>query len=176
MEKLVQRNKLLKKVKELYNQNVIYQISFEKLKEERITIENIQTEKNIELNTEIINWFEQNLLINNRVEFVNCTIYIYMKDGSYGSVTLRINSENLLNINWFSTNCNSNDKYYIDYLLLLGKIAENVKLIETQFFIWNEKNNEIRNLSKEKNLMFYQINNLITENIKQIEKINKKLN
>jgi hypothetical protein len=99
-----------------------------------------------------------------------------MKDGSYGSVTLRINSENLLNINWFSTSCNSNDKYYIDYLILLGKIAENVKLIETQFLIWNEKNNEIRNLSKEKNLLLYQINSQITENIKQIEKINKKLN
>jgi hypothetical protein len=176
MENLVQRNKLLKKVKELDNQNSIYQLSFDKLNEEITKIVNIQTEKYNKLDTEITNWFEQNLLINNRIEFVNCTIYIYMKDGSYGSVTLRINSENLLNINWFSTSCNSNDKYYIDYLILLGKIAENVKLIETQFLIWNEKNNEIRNLSKEKNLLLYQINSQITENLKQIAKIYKKIN
>jgi hypothetical protein len=59
---------------------------------------------------------------------------------------------------------------------LLGKIAENVKLIETQYLIWNEKIEEIRKLSKEKNIMLYQIQYQISENNEQITKINKKLN
>jgi hypothetical protein len=176
MENLLKKNKLESKVKELEKQNSIYQFSLDKLNEEITSIEHIQSEKYTELDNEITHWFHENLNINNRVEFTSCNIYIYMKDGSYGSVTLRINRENLLNINWFSTSCNSTDIYYIDYLKLLGKIAENVKLIETQYLIWNEKIEEIRKLSKEKNIMLYQIQYQISENNEQITKINKKLN
>ena len=68
MENLVQRNKLLKKVKEIEKQNSIYQLSFDKLNEEITKIVNIQTEKYNKLDTEITNWFEQNLLINNNMD------------------------------------------------------------------------------------------------------------
>jgi hypothetical protein len=108
------------------------------------------------------------------MEFGYGNLYIYCLESNFDSLTLRLDSDNKLSINWFSTTCNSENHAMRNYLGILGAIGCNMEEIESEFKIWIEEYNLIESLTKEKNKLHRNAKNQISSNLKEIERLQKK--
>jgi hypothetical protein len=108
------------------------------------------------------------------MEFAYGNLYIYCLESNFDSLTLRLDSDNKLSINWFSTTCNSENHAMLNYLGILGAIAMNMEEIESEFKIWIEEYNLIESLTKEKNKLHRNAKMQISSNLKEIERLQKK--
>ena len=148
------------------------------IKQIEIDLENIYTTQESELEklqNIIKKYFAYQFGIENRIQFQHEYLYIYVIDCDFSHLTLRLDMDKKLTINWFSTSCNSGNIALLNYLSILGVIANNIDKIETEFRGWIEEYEKINSLTKEKYKLLRNAKNQLSINSKEIEKLKKKI-
>jgi len=172
--KLTKSEFAIREIAKLQEANVVYNYAIAEIEKDlEIIYEKQKTEIVLFENT-IKEYFDGEFCIANRMQFAHGCLYIYCIDSDFSNLTLRLDTDNKLSINWFSTTCNSENHAMRNYLSILGAIADNMGIIETEFKKWIEEYNLIESLTKEINKLHRNAKNQITSNQKEIERLQKK--
>jgi hypothetical protein len=165
----------IRKIALLQEANVVYSYAIAKIEKELETIYEKQKLETGYLENTIAGYFKSEFGITNRIQFANESLYIYCLDSDFSHLTLKLDLDNKLSINWFSTTCNSENKNLLNYLSILGIIAGNMDKIELEFKIWIEEYEIINSLPKENNKLHRNAKNQISINLLEIAKLEKKI-
>jgi hypothetical protein len=172
--KLTKSELAIREIAKLEEANVIHNYAITEIEKELEKIYEKQKSEFVLFGNTIKGYFKSNFGITNRMEFAYGNLYIYCLESNFDSLTLRLDSDNKLSINWFSTTCNSENHAMLNYLGILGAIAMNMEEIESEFKIWIEEYNLIESLTKEKNKLHRNAKMQISSNLKEIERLQKK--
>ena len=172
--KLTKSELASREIAKLQEANVVYNYAIAEIEKDLEKIYKVQESEFILFGNTIKGYFKSNFGITNRMEFTHGCLYIYCIDSDFSNLTLRLDTDNKLSINWFSTTCNSENHAMRNYLSILGAIADNMGIIETEFKKWIEEYNLIESLTKEINKLHRNAKNQITSNQKEIERLQKK--
>jgi hypothetical protein len=164
-----------RKIALLQEANVIYSYAIAKIEKELETIYEKQKNDIGLLENLIAGYFKSEFCITNRIQFASGSLYIYCIESDFSHLTLRLDLDNKLSINWFSTTCNSENKNLLNYLSILGVIAGNMDKIELEFKIWIEEYEIINSLTNENNKLHRNAKNQISINLCEIAKLEKKI-
>jgi hypothetical protein len=164
-----------RKIALLQESNVIYSYAILEIAKELEAIYEKQKYEISYLESTIAGYFKSEFNITNKIQFANEYLYIYCLDSDFSHLTLRLDLENKLCINWFSTTCNSENKNLLNYLSILGIIAGNMDKIELEFKIWIQEYEIINSLTKENNKLHRNAKNQISINLCEIAKLEKKI-
>jgi hypothetical protein len=168
-------NNLSGKIALLEESNIVLNYIIKQIEIDLETIYEKQELENGYLENTIAGYFKSEFSITNRIQFAHGYLNIYCLDSDFSLLTLRLDVDRKLTINWFSTSCNSENYSLLNYLSILGVIAGNMDKIETEFKIWIEEYEIINSLTKEKNKLLINAKNQLSINSKEIEKLKKKI-
>jgi hypothetical protein len=172
--KLTKTELASREIAKLEEANVIINYAIAEIEKDLERIYEKQKSEFVLFGNTIKGYFKCEFEITNRMEFAYGNLYIYCLESNFNSLTLRLDVDNKLSINWFSTTCNSENHAMLNYLSILGTIAGNINKIETEFKIWIEEYNLIESLTKEKNKLHRNAKMQISSNLNQIERLQKK--
>jgi hypothetical protein len=172
--KLTRQELASREIAKLQTNNFIINYAITQWESELEIINNKQKTEISLLEDTIKGYLKIELNITNRIQFANGYLYIYCLNSDFSHLTLRLDTENKLSINWFSTTCNSENHAMLNYLSILGTIAGNINKIETEFKIWIEEYEIINSLSKDIYTLQRSAKNQISNNLKEIERLQKK--
>ena len=164
-----------RKIALLQESNVIYSYAILEIAKELEAIYEKQKLEIAYLENTIAEYFKYEFNITNKIQFCSESLYIYCLGSDFSHLTLRLDLENKLSINWFSTTCNSENKNLRNYLSILGIIADNMNKIELEFKRWIEEYEIINSLTKENNKLHRNAKNQISINLCEIAKLEKKI-
>jgi len=173
--KLTKTELASKEIAKLQTNNLIINYAITQWESELEIINKKQKSEIVLLEDSIKGYLKIEYNITNRIQFANGYLYIYCLNSDFSHLTLRLDTDNKLSINWFSTTCNSENLAMRNYLSILGAIAENMEKIETEFKIWIEEYEIINSLSKDIYTLQRSAKNQISNNLNEIEKLEKKI-
>jgi len=102
----------------------------------------------LSLTQKIRSWLTEYTGIDNNIKFIGDNLQILLSEqyrdriDIYFRIPYARNSEDVvgeLELGWYGSNCKASDNEKIEYLMLLGKIASKMKLIESEYQAWYDE-------------------------------------